>query len=98
MNIHEDYTHTIYASYIGYITQAIVNNFLPLLFLTFARQFSLSLDKIALITTINFLVQLGVDLVSAKFVDRIGYRICVIFAHVFAVLGLILLAVLPFVL
>ena len=98
MNIREDYTHTIYASYIGYITQAIVNNFLPLLFLTFARQFSLSLDKIALITTINFLVQLGVDLVSAKFVDRIGYRICVIFAHVFAVLGLILLAVLPFVL
>ena len=98
MNIREDYTHTIYASYIGYITQAIVNNFLPLLFLTFARQFSLSLDKIALITTINFLVQLAVDLVAAKFVDRIGYRICVIFAHIFAALGLILLAVLPFVL
>ena len=98
MNVKKNYIHTIYASYIGYITQAIVNNFAPLLFLTFTRQFGLTLDKIALITTINFAVQLIVDLVSAKLVDRIGYRICVVCAHVFAAAGLAGLCVFPFIL
>ena len=64
--IKNNYNHTIYASYIAYIVQAINNNFAPLLFLTFATDYELSLDKITLITTINFLVQLLVDLISAK--------------------------------
>ena len=96
MSVRNNYNHTIYASYIGYITQAIVNNFASLLFLTFSRQFSLSLDRIALITTINFLVQLTVDRLSAGFVERIGYRIAVILAHVFSAAGLIMLGVLPY--
>ena len=95
MSIRNNYNHTIYASYIGYITQAIVNNFAPLLFITFSHQFSLTLDKIALITTLNFLVQLTVDALSAGFVDKIGYRISVILAHVFSAAGLILLGILP---
>ncbi|MBQ6593196.1 MAG: hypothetical protein IJH98_09940, partial [Solobacterium sp.] len=89
------YNHTLYACYTGYITQAIVNNFAPLLFLTFAASFSLTLDRIALITTLNFAVQLLTDLLSVKYVDRIGYRKCVVAAHVFSVLGLVGLAVLP---
>lgn len=93
--IRQSYEHTIYASYIGYITQAIVNNFAPLLFLTFASDFGLSLDQITLITTVNFLVQLCVDFISAKVVDRIGYRPCLMFAHGAAALGLLGLAVLP---
>ena len=91
----QSYTHTIYASYVGYITQAIVNNLSPLLFLTFSRQFGLSLDKITLITTVNFAVQLAVDLLSAHFVDRIGYRVCIVAAHVFSAAGLVGLALLP---
>lgn len=90
-----NYNHTIYACYIGYITQAIVNNFVPLLFLTFATDYALSLDKITLITTINFLVQLFVDLLAVKVVDKIGYRPCLVFGHLCAVLGLAGLAVLP---
>ena len=95
MRIKNNYNHTIYASYIGYITQAIVNNFAPLLFITFSRQFGLTLDKIALITTVNFGVQLIVDLLSAKLIDRIGYRVSVMAAHIFSALGLCVLAVLP---
>lgn len=95
MQIQNDYNHTIYASYLGYITQAIVNNFAPLLFLTFSRDYSLSLEKIALITTLNFLVQLSVDLASAGVIDKIGYRIPVLTAHVFSAGGLVALAVLP---
>lgn len=93
--IRQSYEHTIYASYIGYITQAVVNNFVPLLFLTLASDFRLTLDQITLITTLNFLVQLCVDFISAKVVDRIGYRPCIVFAHAAAAVGLLGLAVLP---
>jgi fucose permease len=95
MKIRENYNHTIYASYIGYVTQAIVNNLAPLLFLTFSRQFDLTLDRITVITTLNFAVQLAVDLISTKVVDRIGYRVCVVAAHVLSAAGLISLALLP---
>ena len=95
MKIRNNYAHTIYASYLGYITQAIVNNLAPLLFLTFSESFELTLDKITLITTFNFAVQLLVDLLATKFVDKIGYRICVVAAHIFAVAGLLGMAFLP---
>ena len=87
--------HTIYASYVAYIVQAIGNNFAPLLFLTFASAYGLSLDRITLLVTINFLVQLGVDLICAKAIDRIGYRKAMAIAHIFAAGGLISMAVLP---
>lgn len=93
--IKNSYEHTIYASYLGYITQAIVNNLAPLLFLTFSAEFQLTLDKITLITTVNFAVQLFVDLLSAKVVDRIGYRVSIVAAHVMAVIGLIGMAFFP---
>ena len=89
------YNHTIYASYLGCISQAVVNNFAPLLFLTFQTQLGLSLKSVTLITTVNFLVQLTVDLLSARYVDRIGYRRCLVAAHIFCALGLAGLAVLP---
>jgi len=93
--IRKSYEHTIYASYIGYITQAIINNFAPLLFLTFVSDYGLTLDKITLITTINFLVQLTVDLLAAKAIDKIGYRTAILAAHIFAAAGLTGMAVLP---
>ncbi|NLY31024.1 MAG: MFS transporter [Firmicutes bacterium] len=94
-SIRTRYEHTIYASYIGYITQAIVNNFAPLLFLTFQRSFQLSLEQITLITTVNFLVQLCVDLISVRVVDRIGYRVSAVAAHFFATVGLVGMAFFP---
>lgn len=89
------YEHTIYASYFGYITQAIINNFAPLLFLTFSNDYDLTLDKITFITTLNFAIQLITDLLAAKYVDRIGYRPCVVAAHIFSFAGLISMAFLP---
>lgn len=94
-HIRKSYAHTIYASYLGYITQAVVNNFAPLLFLTFVSDYGLSLEEITWITTVNFVVQLCVDLLSAKVIDRVGYRISIITAHILAALGIIGLAVLP---
>lgn len=89
------YRHTIAASYLGYITQAIVNNLAPLLFVTFMSEFSLTLEQITMMTTVNFAVQLLVDLLSAKLVDRIGYRVSIVAAHVLAVMGLSGMAILP---
>lgn len=89
------YQKTIYACFIGYIVQAIVNNFVPLLFLTFQDTYGIPLAKITMLVTINFGLQLMVDLLSVSFVDKIGYRASMLIAHIFAASGLALLAVLP---
>ena len=91
------YQHTIYASYLGYITQAVVNNLVPLLFLVFQDNFGIPLLKITLLITMNFAIQLVVDFLSAKFVDKIGYRPCIVAAHVFAAAGLVGLSVFPYI-
>lgn len=91
----ENYNSTIYASCMGYVIQAIVNNFAPLLFVTFNRIYGISLDKIAILISFNFGIQLLVDLLSSKFLPKIGYRKAVIAADIFAFLGLVGLATLP---
>lgn len=93
--MNHQYNKTITACFIGYIVQAIVNNFVPLLFLTFQRTYSIPLSQITLLVTFNFGVQLLVDLLSIGFVDRIGYRASMIIAHLFSAAGLILLTFLP---
>ncbi len=95
VSVREPYMRTIYASSFGMAMQAVVNNFAPLLFLTFTSEFSLSLPSITLITTINFAVQLLMDLLSVTFVDRIGYRASITAAHGLISAGLTGLAVLP---
>ena len=95
MSIHENYNHTLRASYIGYISQAIVNNFAPLLFLTFQKTYGISLDKITLLVTMNFAVQLLVDFLAAGFVDRIGYRKAIALAHLLCAGGVAGLGILP---
>lgn len=89
------YQKTMNACFVGYIVQAIVNNFVPLLFVTFQNAYSIPLSRITLLITFNFAVQLLVDLLSAGFVDRIGYRISILLAHILSAAGLILLTVLP---
>ena len=89
------YNKTVYASFVGYVVQAIINNFAPLLFLTFQDTYGISFNKISLLITINFCLQLFIDLISAKFIDKIGYRASIIIAHVTGAAGLIGLAFLP---
>ena len=91
----KSYNKTMYACFTGYIVQAIVNNFAPLLFLTFQTTYGISLSKITLLVTFNFLVQLSLDAASVLFIDRLGYRRSAVLAHVFSAVGLIALAVLP---
>ncbi len=90
-----NYNHTMYACFIGYIVQAIVNNFVPLLFLTFQATYNIPLSKITMLVTINFGLQLLIDLLSVSFVDRIGYRASMLLAHICAAVGFLLLTILP---
>ena len=89
------YKNTIVSCFAGYVVQAIVNNFVPLLFVTFQNTYGIPLSQITLLVTFNFGVQLLTDLVAVKYVDKLGYRLSIILAHVFSALGLVGLTVLP---
>lgn len=93
--MNKNYQRTIYACFVGYIVQAIVNNFVPLLFLTFEGTYGIEMSRITMLITMNFGVQLVVDLLSAGFVDKIGYRISIVLAHIFSAAGLAGLVFLP---
>lgn len=91
----DKYKITIIACFIGYVVQAIINNFAPLLFLTFQRTYHIGLGQITMLITLNFGVQLLVDLIAAGFVDKIGYRASMLIAHVVAAAGLFSMTILP---
>lgn len=90
-----DYRKTKRACYLGVVTQAIAANFAPLLFLKFHSDYHISLGNTAWISTCFFFTQLLVDLFCTKFVDRIGYRICIVASEICSAAGLIGLAFLP---
>lgn len=91
----QKYQKTLTACFIGYIVQAIINNFAPLLFLTFQDEYDISLSKITLLVTFNFGIQLLVDFTSVAFIDKIGYRASIVIAHIFSAMGLACLTFLP---
>lgn len=90
-----NYQRTLKACYLGFITQAIAANFVPLLFLKFHADYGISLGRIALISTVFYFTQLVVDVFCARFVDKIGYRKSVVASEVASVLGLTGLAFIP---
>ena len=95
MTNQKNYKKTLIACYLGFVTQAISANFVPLLFLTFRDSYGITLDKIALIPLVFYLTQLLVDLAATKFADKIGYRACVVASQVVSAAGLVLMAILP---
>ena len=78
---------TLYACYLGYISQAIINSLLPLLFVILQENFRLSVTQIGFMVTYNFIIQILVDLIAVKYADRIGYRRCMVIAHIASAAG-----------
>lgn len=91
----KNYKKTQAACYLGFVTQAICANFVPLLFITFHNDYGISFGMLALVSTVFFVTQLVVDFLCASIVDKLGYRVCVIAAEVTSGLGLAGLALLP---
>lgn len=89
------YGKTKVACYLGYITQAISVNFLPLLYVTFQKDYSVTLAQLGLLATVVFVVQIVVDLLAARFNKHLSYRVGCVAAHVFASAGLVSLSLLP---
>ena len=89
------YRDTLFACYIGYITQAIVNNLAPLLFIIFQDQFAVSLEQIGRLILVNFSVQIAADIFTVRYADRMGHRHMLVAAHVMSAAGLIGLALFP---
>lgn len=95
MSLKNNYSHTLRACYIAYITQAISVNFAPLLFVTFRNTYSITLTQLSVLIAFTFILQMIVDFTSTKFVDKIGYRVCAVAAHILAATGFIMLGCLP---
>lgn len=91
----KNYQKTLIACYLGFITQAISANFVPLLFLKFHTDYNIPLGRIALIPTAFFMTQLLIDVICAKFVDAIGYRRCIVISEIVSGLGLAGLSLIP---
>ena len=89
------YKSTVKACYVGYFTQAIINNLAPVFFVVFQESFEITLSQISWLIFINFGVQIITDIVSVFFVDKIGYRKAIVLAHAASVIGLVFLGVLP---
>ncbi|MBO0901091.1 MFS transporter [Cellulomonas sp. zg-ZUI22] len=92
------YATTRHSAHVAYVVQAVVNNLAPLLFVVFHTALDVPVAQLGALAALNFGVQLLTDLVAVRVVDRIGYRRPMVAAHALAALGLVLLAVLPFVL
>lgn len=92
-----NYKHTISACFIAYMVQAIVCNFAPLLFVSWEQEFNISIVQLTSIVTITFFTQIIIDLLSAKFADKIGYKKCLIISHLCSCAGFVLLGTLPYI-
>lgn len=87
-----NFKHTLVACYTGYIVQAIVNTLSPLLFIIFNEQLGLSLTEISILITVNFIIQISMDVASTFFINVLGYRKSVIIAEFLATVGLLSMA------
>ena len=95
MLIKNNYKATIGAAFLGYITQAIMLNFPPLLYLFFQDSYGLTLSQVSFLITANIIVELIVDILVSKFAIRVGYRPLIILATVLAMLGLLSMVIFP---
>ncbi len=89
------YLPTLLSGYVGFFVQAIVNNFLPILFIVFQDIYGLGYEKLGNLIVFNFATQMLVDLLSPKIISIIGYRKTAFLSQMTAAAGLILMCVLP---
>ena len=89
------YKHTMVCCFMAYITSAIINNFAPLLFLTFQKSYGLTVPQLGVLVTANFFIQMFVDCLGARYAHQIGYRKTIVTALFASAGGLICLGILP---
>lgn len=89
------YLPTKLAGYVGFVVQAIVNNFLPILFIVFQDIYGLGYEKLGRLIVFNFAIQMFIDFITPKIIHKIGYRSAAFLCQFTACLGLCLMSILP---
>jgi fucose permease len=90
-----NYLPTKLAGYVGFVVQAIVNNFLPILFIVFQDIYGLGYEKLGRLIVFNFAIQMFIDFITPKIIHKIGYRSAAFLCQFTACLGLCLMSILP---
>lgn len=93
--LEKKYLPTKLAGYVGFVVQAIVNNFLPILFIVFQDIYNLGYEKLGRLIVINFGTQMFIDFITPKIIHKIGYRRAAFLCQFTACIGLCSMAVLP---
>lgn len=89
------YKDTLRTCYFAYITQAIIVNLPPTLFIVFRERFGFSYAQLSFLILLNFATQIAVDVISIKLTKILGYRKYIRIAHIAAAAGLVLMGILP---
>lgn len=83
------------ACYVGYVVQAVINNFLPILFIALQDVYGLGYERLARLIIFNFASQIAVDFSAPKIVALFGYRKSAALSQAMAALGLVSMGILP---
>lgn len=83
------------ACYTSNMSMAAVANLSPLLFLTFRSIYGISYSLLGLLVLVNFMTQLGIDLIFSFFSHRFNIQKTVRLMPMLTILGLVLYGVLP---
>ncbi len=89
------YSRVKYACYASNITMAVVGSLPPVLFLLFRNLYGISFTLLGTLVLINFLTQLGIDLIFSFFSHKFNIVLTVKITPVIAAVGLTLFALAP---
>ncbi len=90
-----NYMKTKIACYSGFVVQAIVNNFLPILFIVLQDSYKLSYEALGRIVLFNFCTQIVADFLTPKITSYLGYKKCAAMSQLVAAIGLVMLSFMP---
>jgi len=83
------------ACYTSSLSMSVVGNLSPVLFLTFRSLYGISYSLLGLLVLINFVTQLGIDLIFSFFSHKFNIPKAVKFTPVLGAIGLLLFAAAP---
>jgi len=86
----------VIACFTGNISQAVVVNLTPVLFIPLKDQFGLSYTHFGLLILVNFITQVITDVAFSKTVERYGFRPFILLSNLTTVAGFLLFAFTPF--
>ena len=89
------YKHTRFACNLGTACLALSNNLPPLLFLILRTDFGLTFEQLGRLVMFNFVTQIVVDVIAARYIDRIGYRKPMVLGYACCAIGLGMFAAAP---